>query len=111
MEWLRIEFGSELLDIILRDLDGFTFETHPQGQIFEPFDHRSSLSQRGHPVSTTAFLKGGWFRRRGEKKTAGFRPPLLFRWIAGSSPAMTLWEWLRDAVILRCELLRASKDD
>src|SRR5206468_478699 len=28
MKRLRIELGGELLDLVFRDLDGFTFETH-----------------------------------------------------------------------------------
>jgi hypothetical protein len=43
MKGLRIELGSELLDIICRDLNGLTFETHAQRQVFEPLDHRLFL--------------------------------------------------------------------
>jgi len=40
---LRIVFGRERLDLVLRDLDGAAFEPHAQGKVFEPFDHiRSS---------------------------------------------------------------------
>jgi hypothetical protein len=53
MKWLRIELGSEPLDIIFRDLDGLAFETYPQRQIFEPFDHHSFLIARTGARSLT----------------------------------------------------------
>src|ERR1700754_658173 len=53
MEWLRIVFGSELLDIVCRDLDRLTFETHSHRQIFEPFDHHPPLTTT-HKVHFTA---------------------------------------------------------
>jgi hypothetical protein len=44
---LRIELGSELLDLIFRDLDSLTLEAHPQRQVFEPLDHRLFLNHVG----------------------------------------------------------------
>jgi hypothetical protein len=39
MKWLRVELRREILDVIFQDLDGLTFKSHSQGQIFEPLDH------------------------------------------------------------------------
>src|SRR6202022_1584483 len=95
MEWLRIELGSDLLDIIFRDLDFLTLETHPQRQIFEPFDHYPfaflilSLSPRHLSFVTLIIIE---VRNGGVRSLVmrGLDPRIhhFERWIAGASPAM-----------------------
>src|SRR4030081_2098867 len=87
MEWLRIELGSEPLDIIFRDLDCLTLETHPQRQIFEPFDHHPFAFLTARP----SCLNNCLFERRfvsskKRKKTGGGFPPGFVFWCRAAQP-------------------------